>query len=187
MLEQGEKMRKLGVLFLLLFSQTIAAGNFDCSVVYDEYDSLMNKNFIVNPSNYVRTEENKISRFAYNSRQKGQFTLKDGRKGMGIATFRTNSNSFGKFLYTWGAPFNNGNPSLILKDVVVYGRVMDGYRPRKIRKIIVPSSYTVDLDTFQVGATAESDIWFHNINGRTMFLETRNGADLHFPMESMCQ
>lgn len=106
---------------------------------------------------------------------------------MGIATFRTNKNSYGKFLYTWGAPFKNGNPSLILKDVVIYGRVMDGFKPKKISKIVVPSSFTVDLDTFQVGAGSKSDVWFHNINGRTMFIEARNGADLHFPMESMCK
>ena len=172
-------MRKLGVLFLLLLSQTIAAGNFDCSVVYDEYDSLMNKNFIVNPSNYVRTKENKISRFAYNSRQKGQFTLKDGGKGMGVPLFELTEIVW-KISIHVGRSFNNGNPSLILKDVVVYGHYYGWLPTKKNKKIIVPSSYTVDLDTFQVGATAESDIWFHNINGRTMFLETRNGPTSTF-------
>lgn len=171
---------------LLMMLQSVYAGSFDCSVVYDEYQSLMNKSFIVSPGRYVRTKRDKISRHAYNSRQKGQFTLKNKNKGMGIAMFRTNKNSYGKFMYTWGAPFKNGNPSLILKNIVIYGRVMDGHKPKRLKKLVVPSSYTVDLDTFTIGAGSKSDIWFHNVNGRTMFLEARNGADLHFPMESMC-
>ncbi len=178
-------MKKLSFILLLL-TQNVFAGNFDCSVIYDEFDSLMHKSFITNPGRYVRTQSHKISRSTYNSTQKSLFTQSKKNERMGIAVFRTNKNTYGKFMYTWGAPFNNGHPSLILKNIVKYGRVMDGYKKQTRSKIVVPSSYTVDLDTFTVGSGAESDIWFHNIDGRTMYLQAKNGANLHFPMESMC-
>lgn len=180
---------KLVLLFSFLFvSQLVQAGNFDCSVVYDEYDSLMNKRFLINPSHYVDTQSHRISRHEYNSEQKGQFVLRSEHQGYGVAIFRTNKNTYGKFLYTWGAPWSpEGNPSLIIKDLVKYGRVLDGYKPVRKAKIVVPSSYTVDLDTFRVGAGSNSDIWFHNVNGSLMYLEAKNGANLYFPMESLCQ
>ena len=45
-----------------LTSTPAVAGPFDCSVVYDEFDSLMNKNFLVKPGSYVRVVEGKLSR-----------------------------------------------------------------------------------------------------------------------------
>jgi hypothetical protein len=179
-------MKKVICGLMSLVSFTNFAGTFDCSVVYDEFDNLMNKRFITSPSNYVTVENQKMSRFQYNSEQKGIFKLNKKHKGMGIAMFRTNKNTYGKLLYTWGAPFTNGHPSLILKDITKFKRVMDGYGKVVKRKLVIPSSYTVDLDTFQIGAGNKADIWFHNVNGSEMYIQAKNGANLYFPTESLC-
>ena len=175
-------------LFALFLSSISLAGDYDCSLVYDEYDSLMHKQFLLNPSSYVDTVEGRLSRNDYNRKQKGIFLQKDEHKNYGVAIVHTNNNTWGKLMFTWGAPFNNGHPSLILKEVTLYGRVMDGYAPRVMRDIQIASSWTYDLDTgngSNAGKTA--DIWFHNVDGNTMYIEAVNGAELSFPMESICQ
>jgi len=171
----------------VLASPSALAGSFDCSVVYDEFDSLMNKDFLTNPGNYVRVTQGKMSRADYNSQQKGKLMLRPDRQGLGVAIVHTNKNAWGKFLYSWGGPGDSrGNPLLILRDVTLFGRVKDGAAPRVIREIRVSSSQTVDLDTGLTGEGPESDIWFHNVDGKTMQLEAVNGATLAFPMETLC-
>lgn len=165
-----------------------SAGSFDCSVVYDEFDSLMNKNFLVNPAKYVRVVTGKLSRADYNSRQKDRLLLRPGRKGWGVAIVHTNANTWGKFLFTYGGRRDSrGTPLLILRDLTLFGRVQDGNAPRVTREIRVSSSQRVDLDSGLAGEGPEADIWFHNIDGRTMYVEAVNGAKLSFPMESLCR
>jgi len=174
--------------FALLLATHAVAGNYDCSLVYDEYDSLMHKQFLLNPSNYVKTTEGRMSRNSYNSDQKGIFLQSEDHKNYGIAIVHTNNNTWGKLLYTWGAPFNNGHPSLLIKEAVLYGRVLDGYKPRVMRDIVISSSWTFDLDNNNGRNAGQSaDIWFHNVDGNEMYIEAVNGAELSFPMESLCR
>ncbi len=181
-------MKPLATLLLgMMLSSVTYAGNFDCSTIYDEFDSLMYKNFLINPSNYVRTVSDRMSRNQYNSEHKGKLLLSGDNKGWGVAIVHTNRNTWGKLLFTWGAPMSSGYPSLILKEITLFGRVLDGYAPRTTARINIPTSYTVDLDTGRVGAGADSDIWYHNVDGNTMYIEAINGAEIHFPMESMCR
>ena len=177
----------LGFLLFPFLATLTSAQDFDCSVIYDEFDSFMNKEFLIQPSKYVRTVKSRLSRDDYNSKQKGIFLLKNERKNLGIAVVHTNNNTWGKLLFTWGAPFENGQPSLILKEVVLFGRVMDGYAPRTLTDVKIKSSFTIDLDTGKIGARKTADIWFHNIDGKKMYIEAVNGASLEFPMESMCK
>lgn len=171
----------------MMMAQTVFAGTMDCSVVYDEFQSLMHKSFLINPSNYVSVKRGRMSRSEYNSEQKGKLLQIDANKGWGVAIVHTNRNTWGKLMFTWGAPMQNGHPSLIIKDLTLYGRVLDGYAPRTTARINVPTSYTVDLDTATIGGGAQSDIWFHNVDGNTMYIEAVNGAEISFPMESMCR
>lgn len=157
----------------------------DCDLVYDEFDNVMNKQFLLHPENYVEVVNHRLSRQAYNSDQKGKFLLSPAHKGLGIAVVHTNNNTWGKLLFTWGRPVQAGQPSLIIKKVVLYGRVLDGYRPRVRRNINIASSFTYDLDTGTQGGS-EADIWFHNVDGEEMYIEAVNGASLTFPMESLC-
>ncbi len=173
---------------LLPLATPASAGQFDCSVVYDEFDSLMNKNFLMKPGSYVRVVKGKLSRADYNSRQKNRLLLRPGRKGLGVAIVHTNRNISGKFLFTYGGRRDSrGTPLLILRDVTLFGRVQDGYAPRLTREIRVSSSQRVDLDSGLAGEGEEADIWFHNVDGRTMYVEAVNGARLAFPMESLCR
>jgi len=180
-------MKKVMTVFTFLFCSThVWAGTFDCSTIYDEFDNLMAKNFLISPQNYVSVQTGKISRADYNGKQKGIFLQKPENAGWGIAIVHTNKNTWGKFMYTWGAPQKNGYPSLIIRNLTLFGRVMDGYAPRSTPLINIPTSYQVDLDTAKI-TTAGADIWYHNVDGNTMYLEAVNGAELSFPMQSMCK
>lgn len=180
-------MRRLSALiFVMLASSVSFAGSFDCSTIYDEFDSLMLKNFLIRPQNYVQVVNQRMSRAQYNNEQKGRLMLANDNRGWGVAIVHTNRNTWGKLLFTWGAPMQNGQPSLILKKVTLFGRVLDGFAPRTVGLINVPSSYTVDLDTGAIGAGNQADIWFHNVDGNTMFIEAVNGAEISFPMQSLC-
>jgi len=164
------------------------AGSFDCSVVFDEFDSLMNKNFLVKPGEYTRVVEGKLSRADYNSGQKGKLLLTPNREGMGVAILKTNTGAWGKFLFTWGGRGDAlGNPLLILRDVTLFGDVENGDRPRITREIRISTGGRVDIDRGLADEGAQADIWFHNIDGKTMFIEAVNGAALSFPMETLCR
>lgn len=175
-------------LFLIVTMSPSFAGPCDCNIVYDEFDSLMNKEFLLNPEHYVPTVKKRLSREDYNTRQKGIFLLRGDRSDLGIAVVHTNNNTWGKILFSWGAPFDEGHPSLILSEVVLYGRVRDGHAPRIQRDIIIPSSYKIDLDTGRMKNSGNAaDLWFHNVDGKTMYIEAVNGASLEFPLETMCR
>lgn len=167
---------------------SLAAGRFDCSVVYDEFDSLMNKNFLLKPESYVRVVKDRLSRADYNAKQKGKLRLRPGRQGWGVAVVHTNRNTWGKFLYTYGGRRDTrGTPLLILRDVTLFGRVQDGNAKRVTREIRVIATQRIDLDTALAGEGPEADIWFRNVDGKTMTIEAVNGAKLSFPMESLCR
>ena len=184
-------IRILAALVLLTvgaLATPLHAGTFDCSVVYDEFDSLMNKNFLVKPGDYTKVIEGKLSRGDYNSGQKGKLLLTPARKDMGVAIVKTNTGAWGKFLFTWGGRGDAlGNPLLILRDVTLFGDVENGDRPKITREIRVSTGGRVDIDRGLAGEGAEADVWFHNIDGKTMFLEAVNGASLSFPMETLCR
>lgn len=165
-----------------------AAGPFDCSVVYDEFDSFMNKNYLLKPDAYGPVVSGKISRAQYNSGQKGKLLLRPGRQGWGVAIVHTNKNAQGKFLFTWGGRGDaRGAPLLILRDVTLFGRVQDGHGRRVIREIRVSSSQTVDLDAGRASTGTGADLRFRNVDGKTLQIEAVNGAKLTFPMASLCK
>lgn len=182
-------LKKLCVGFLLAtqFSLGALAGTFDCSVIYDEFISLMNKNFIINPAAYTKVQAGRLSRNDYNNLQKGKFMALPENKNWGVAMFRTNKNTYGKLLFTWGEPVNSGYPSLILKSVTKYGRVLDAYLPQVTERVNIATSWQIDLDTMQQSGDAQTDLWYHNVNGTEMYIEAVNGANLYFPMESLCK
>ncbi|HBN75316.1 MAG TPA: hypothetical protein DD473_05770 [Planctomycetaceae bacterium] len=175
------------LLILTLISVSTDAGEFDCRVIYDEFDSLMNKQFLINPSEYVNTVKGRLSRDDYFGKQKGLFLLNEERKDLGIAIIHTNNNTWGKLLYKWEEPSDGDAPILILKEVVLYRRVLDGTELRIFKNIIVKSSFTVDLDSGKLGTRESSDLWFENVDGKEMYLKAINGASVDFPMESMCK
>ena len=176
------RINRLTFLLLCLFLPfSVSAEN--CNLIYDEFDSLMNKDFLINPGKYVKVKTNKLSRIDHR-RLQNKFLLKPDNQGYGIAIFHTNKNTWGKLLFKWQP--GSSQPSLLIKEAVLYGRVKDGHQARTLKNISVRSSYTLDLDTGKTGAGDKADIWFHNVDGREMYIEARNGASLTFPVESLC-
>lgn len=168
-------------------AQPVRAGAFDCGVVYDEFDSLMNKNFLVKPDAYVKTLQGRISR-AEALKQSGALLLGPGRKGMGVAIVKTNKNAYGKFLFSWsGRGDLRGTPLMIVRDVTLYGRVQDGHGRRNFREIRVSASQSVDLDSGRPSQGKSADIWYRAVDASTIYLQAINGARLLFPMETLCK
>ncbi len=80
------------------------SGYFNCSVIYDEFESLMNKQFLMEPDRFVSTVNQRLSKTEFETLQKGQFLLYEERADMGIAVFRTDENLSGKLLFRWSDP-----------------------------------------------------------------------------------
>ncbi len=178
-------MKVIAVL-ILLWSLSASVLAVNCDLVYDEFDSLMNKEFLLHPEKYVSVKTDRLSRRDYNKLQKNKFLLSNPNRGLGIAIIHTNRNTWGKILFTWGKPFQSGQPSLVIKKAVLYGRVKDGDRPRVMKNINIKSSFTLDIDTGRTGGK-RADIWFHNVDGKEMYMQAVNGASLKFPTRSLCQ
>ena len=151
----------------------------------DEYDLVNRKHLedlFANPKFGMGFVEGKLSRDSYNAKQKGnlRITLKEERKGLGVAYFRTNGKNYGKLLYTWGV-----GPKLHLKEVVVF-------RAKKnliLKSIVIGSAGHIDLDTgkgsHQPGVFDDKyspDLHFSHVGGELMFLSETDGARLLFPM-----
>ncbi len=168
-------------------AQPVQAGPFDCGVVYDEFDSFMNKNFLVRPESYVKTLKGRISR-AEALKQSGALLLGPGRKGMGVAIVKTNKNATGKFLFSWsGRGDFRGTPLMIVRDVTLYGRVKDGQGRRNTREIRVSAAQSVDLDSGRLSPGENADIRYRAVDANSIYLEAINGAKLLFPMETLCK
>jgi len=191
-MQQHASRIRISVLALTLgLSVTAApvfAGPFDCSVVYDEFDSLMNRNYLLQPEAYGPVVQGRLSRDQYNTQQKGKLLLRPGREDSGVAIVKTNKNKWGKLLFTWtGRGDSRGTPLLVIHDVTLYSRVKEGGGRRQIREIRMTASQTVDLDKGRTSTSAEADVKYHNVDGKTLFIEAVNGARLVFPLETLCR
>lgn len=163
------------------------AGSFDCSVVYDEFESFMNRNYLVRPDNYGQVLSGRITRDYFEENQKGRIMLRPGREGMGVAVVRTNGDAHGKFLFGWGGRGDaQGTPLLVLRDITLYGDVETGGGLKMTREVRVTASQSVDLDSGRASTGAEADLTYRNLDGKTLVIEPVNGAAITFPMETLC-
>jgi hypothetical protein len=169
------------------FAAPVHARLFNCNVVYDEFDSFMNKDYLMQPHAYGKGLQSKISQ-ADAAKQSNALLLFPNRKGMGVAIVETNKNVRGKFLFSWsGRGDLRGTPLLILRDVTLFGQVQDGGGLSKRREIRLSASQMVDLDTGKVTQGAGGDIRYQAVDAKTIQLKAVNGAKLFFPMETLCK
>ena len=174
-------------LVILSLSWSTSVGAVDCGLVDDEFDSLMNRTFLISPEKFSEGYSQKISRKNYNARQKGKFRLWLHRKRLGVGIVKTNRGHYGKFLYTWGeSSSGSANPDLLISELTLFSNLEKNNRPRRYRNINIPSSYALDIDTGKIEKGKSSDIWFHNVDGVNMSIEAKNGAKLFFPTTSLC-
>lgn len=166
---------------------SVSAGPFDCSVSYDEFDSFMNRNFLIQPEGYVASVQNAITQ-AQARQQGAALMLGPGRKGMGVAIAKTNKNAHGKLLFSWeGRGDLRGTPLLILRDVTLFSKVETGAGRKRYREIRVSASQMIDLDTGRATQGEGADLRYQAVDAKTIRLEAINGAQLTFPMETLCK
>ncbi|MFC1664280.1 hypothetical protein ACFL17_01445 [Pseudomonadota bacterium] len=171
---------------LLFYPVITIAGYFDCNVIYDEFDSLMNKQFLIDPGRYVQAQKGRMSRTEFFNRQQGRLHLSGDRKKYGVAIIRTNQNIRGKLLFNWNVQEINGIPPIMIQEGILYGRVYDGFAPQRLRPTLIKPTYFIDIDTGAVTEeTKEADIAYKAEDGN-YFLEAANGAELSFPVETLC-
>lgn len=189
----GVPLRQLTAsLFLLFFPLAAVAGYFNCSVIYDEFESLMNKEFLQEPDRFVSTVNQRLTKTEFEALQKGQFLVYAERTGLGIAIFRTNENLSGKLFFHWSEPMTDGQPHLIVEQAVIFSRVKDGAGPRRVGPFRIKPGYGLDLDTGKYDSRVEDENISvdlrHTIDPDTgePVLAAANGALLHFPVETMC-
>ncbi len=165
----------------------VSAADFDCSIVYDEFDQLMMANFLIEPSRYVETISGSLTRSEYILFQVEQFKLHEQRGLPGIGIVRTNQNLRGKMLFNW---HNVGNEELVrftIEELILFGRIADGDAPVRMGSIITLPGFAVDLDT---GAIVEADdksadlLYEHN--GSDFAIRAIEPAELMFPIQSLC-
>lgn len=191
-------LRPLLILFICWLPLSAVAGYFNCSVIYDEFDHLMNKQFLVEPDRFVSTVNQRLSKSEFETLQKGQFLLYEESSSMGIAIFRTDENLSGKLLFSWSDPLTDGESHLVIEQAVLLSRVQDGLDPKLIGPFRIKPGYGLDLDTgrydSRIGQTQEDETdrisvdIRHGVNPETGegIFEAANDAVLYFPVESMC-
>lgn len=189
----------LGALALILSAPAVHGGYFDCSVVYDEFDSLMNNQFLVTPDRYVATAATRLTRTQYETLQKGRFKFHEERAGMGVFVFRTGANLHGKALFEVAPPIDSAPPDLLIEQALVLGRVADGYGPRWLNPMRIKADSYVDLDTGNSRHrdapgnppadldSVDFDLYYStDPTSGDWFIEALPSAALFFPIESLC-
>lgn len=191
-----------GLLLWLGIAAPAAAGYFNCAVIYDEFESLMNGQFLVEPDQFATTLHDRITRNQFENLQKGQFRLYTERSDAGIAVFRTNQNLHGKMLFRWqDAPDQTAH--VIIVEAVVFARVADGYGPSVAGPLRVKPGTGVDLDTMSYVSmerdgqrdgdqsvphtSASADLYYGlGADSGEPTLAAANGALVYFPVETLC-
>jgi len=189
-----------GALLLQTALAPARAGSFDCAVVYDEFESLMNKRFLQSPGDFVRTLPGRISKQQFDGVANANFNLYPGREGMGIGVLTTNQNIHAKFLFHWSRPMADGTTHVIIDEIVKYGRVADGYAPSRIGPFRLKPGMTVDVDSGQY-IPMEGDLipdeererkrrsgdLQYEVGEQGSVLKSVNEAGVEFPLETMCR
>lgn len=176
------------------------AGTFNCAVVYDEFESLMNKRFLVQPDDFVRTQPGSISMEQFQDVSAADFLLYPGRQGMGIGILTTNQNIRAKFLFHWSQPMVDDTRHVIIDEVVKFGRAADGYAPSRMGPFRLKPGMAIDIDNgvyvpAREGLVRDEELarkqqtgdLLYEVNPDGAVLRSVNDAEVLFPLETLCQ
>ena len=161
---------------------------FDCSVIYDEFDSLMHKEFLLSPDNYVASISGEISFEDFNAAQRGKLFLRKDRLDRGVGIIFTNNKLYGKFVFDW-----RDSTSIMIEDIIIYSRVEDGYAPIHHWQLSVQQGDKIDLDSGKViigddhpdDELLRADLQLSTSPGNPV-LGSINEARVYFPTASLC-
>ena len=202
--------RFLTISLLIASQQSIAENNpqFDCSVIYDEYDSLMYNQYLKSPESYVDGLITLLNQTMYTEHQSGKLKLKDENSGKVIAIFKTNQNLYGKMIFSFTKHASreqikdeNQNPdalnTLTIDNITIFQSVNSGYAPTEFGPITLRKDYSFDIDGFGFFSMVEtnpekndneqkrSDFSIVDINDE-IGIQAINDAKLFFPTQSLC-
>lgn len=176
------------------------AGDFNCSVIYDEFESLMNKRFLVEPSDYVQTLPGRVAKQQFEGVAQAGFQLYPSREGMGVGVLNTNQNIHAKFLFHWSQPMVDGGTHVIIDEFVKYGRVDDGYAPQRLGPFRLKPGMALDVDSGSYvhrerdlaeddsdSRARQSGDLKYEVNDGGPVLRSVNGAEVEFPLETLCR
>jgi hypothetical protein len=135
---------------------SVAHAAHDCSVIYDEFESLMHKQFLVQPGDYLPVAEAQLSEFDFAAQQQGKFLLYEEREDAGILIFLTGENRYGKLLYRWSDPLPDNRRHLLILEGLYYEAVASGLLPTRFGPIRVSANMGVDLDAWQLVAVDQT-------------------------------
>ena len=141
---------------LMGFASGVAYAAHDCSVIYDEFESLMHKQFLVQPGDYLPVAEAQLSEFDFAAQQQGKFLLYEEREDAGILVFLTGENRYGKLLYRWSDPLPDNKRHLLILEGLYYEAVSSGLLPTRFGPIRVSANMGVDLDAWQLVAVDQT-------------------------------
>ena len=145
-------VRHASLILTMLFGvlSSVAYAAHDCSVIYDEFESLMHKQFLVQPGEYLPIVEAQLSEFDFVAQQQGKFLLYEERGDAGILIFLTGENRYGKLLYRWSDPLPDNKRHLLILEGLYYEAVSSGLLPTRFGPIRVSVNMGVDLDAWQL-------------------------------------
>ena len=167
----------------------VNAKAFDCSVIYDEFDSLMHKEFLISPDNYVASISGEISFEDFNAAQRGKLFLRKDRPEKGVGVIFTNNKLYGKFVFDWQT-----KQSIMIEDVIIYSRVEDGYAPIHHWQLMITQGDKIDLDNGKVFTGEDypedellrADLQLSTGSTGNPVLESINEARVFYPTASLC-
>ena len=147
-------VRHASLILTMLFGvlSSVAYAAHDCSVIYDEFESLMHKQFLVQPGEYLPVVEAQLSEFDFVAQQQGKFLLYEERGDAGILIFLTGENRYGKLLYRWSDPLPDNKRHLLILEGLYYEAVSSGLLPTRFGPIRVSANMGVDLDAWNARA-----------------------------------
>ncbi len=167
----------------------IEAKSYDCSVIYDEFDSLMHKDFLVSPDNYVPNISGEISFEDFNAAQRGKLYLRKDRPEKGVGIIFTNNKLYGKFVFDW-----HDKTTVTIEDIIIYSRVEDGYAPIHHWHLTLKQGDKIDLDSGKVFSSdnypeeelLRADLQLSESSVDNPVLESINEARVFYPTASLC-
>lgn len=176
------------VVFIAVMT-TMNAQAFDCSVIYDEFDSLMHKDFLISPDNYVASISGEITFEEFTAAQRGKFYLRKDRPERGVGIIFTNNKLYGKFIFDWP-----DQQTIIIEDIIIYNRVEDGYAPIHHWQLKMNQGDKIDLDNgnvisgddFPEEELLRADLQLSSKSPGNPVFESINEARVYFPTASLC-
>ena len=179
----SKTFKTLTLLAGLLSTSMVKA--IDCSIIYDEFDSLMHKDYLTSPEKYVSTIQGELDFEGFGAKQRGVLLLRKDRPDKGVGIVFTNNKLYGKFVFDW-----SDHQQLVFEDIIIYNRVEDGYAPFHLGPVSLKQGELIDLDSATVYLNQDeedairADLALSPADNPV--IKAINETEIDFPTTSLC-